>query len=138
MMHRHTASIAGFIGSLLLVGSAHAQSGGPYALTWSTIDDGGATLASSGGPYTVAGTIGQPDAGPVQSGVPYTDTGGFWNKTIASCPADFNGSGAVSVQDIFDFLSAYFSNQPAADFNHSGAVSVQDIFDFLGAYFSGC
>jgi hypothetical protein len=26
----------------------------------------------------------------------------------------------------------------AADFNHSGIVSVQDIFDFLAAYFTGC
>jgi hypothetical protein len=56
----------------------------------------------------------------------------------ASCPADFNHSGAASVQDIFDFLSAYFSGNPAADVNASGAVSVQDIFDFLAAYFAGC
>jgi hypothetical protein len=54
------------------------------------------------------------------------------------CPADFNNSGAVSVQDIFDFLSAYFGHDPRADFNGSGAVSVQDIFDFLSAYFGGC
>jgi hypothetical protein len=26
----------------------------------------------------------------------------------------------------------------AADFNQSGIVSVQDIFDFLAAYFAGC
>ncbi len=54
------------------------------------------------------------------------------------CPADFNNSGAVSVQDIFDFLAAYFANVPAADFNNSGAISVQDIFDYLAAYFAGC
>ncbi len=54
------------------------------------------------------------------------------------CPADFNGSGAVSVQDIFDFLAAYFMNDPAADVNHSGGISVQDIFDFLALYFAGC
>jgi hypothetical protein len=28
------------------------------------------------------------------------------------CPADFNGSGLVSVQDIFDFLAAYFAGCP--------------------------
>ncbi len=55
-----------------------------------------------------------------------------------ACAADFNNSGAVSVQDIFDFLAAYFMADPAADFNHSGAVSVQDIFDYLAAYFVGC
>ena len=54
------------------------------------------------------------------------------------CVADFNGSGAVTVQDIFDFLSAYFGNEASADFNRSGAISVQDIFDFLAAYFIGC
>ncbi len=56
----------------------------------------------------------------------------------AACPADFNGSGAVSVQDIFDFLAAYFAGESAADFNGSGGISVQDIFDYLGAYFLGC
>jgi hypothetical protein len=42
----------------------------------------------------------------------------------------------VSVQDIFDFLSGYFSADPCADSNDSGTVSVQDIFDFLSAYFA--
>jgi hypothetical protein len=42
------------------------------------------------------------------------------------------------VQDIFDFLAAYFGHDPRADFNQSGAITVQDIFDFLGAYFAGC
>jgi hypothetical protein len=54
------------------------------------------------------------------------------------CAADFNHSGSVSVQDIFDFLAEYFAHRAAADFNHSGAVSVQDIFDFLAAYFAPC
>ncbi|MFN7019969.1 MAG: GC-type dockerin domain-anchored protein [Phycisphaerales bacterium] len=53
------------------------------------------------------------------------------------CPGDFNADGQVSVQDIFDFLSAYFNNDPAADINGDG-LSVQDIFDFLAAYFSTC
>ncbi len=52
-------------------------------------------------------------------------------------PGDFNHDGAVSVQDIFDFLAAYFAGGPNADFNGSGEVTVQDIFDFLAAYFGG-
>ncbi len=52
-------------------------------------------------------------------------------------PADFNQDGSVSVQDIFDFLAAYFTGGPNADFNGSGSVTVQDIFDFLAAYFGG-
>jgi hypothetical protein len=54
------------------------------------------------------------------------------------CPADFNGVNGLSVQDVFDFLAAYFGNSAQADFNASGGLSVQDIFDFLAAYFSGC
>jgi hypothetical protein len=54
------------------------------------------------------------------------------------CRADFNNSGSVTVQDIFDFLAAYFSNNLSADINNSGAVTVQDIFDFLALYFAGC
>jgi hypothetical protein len=31
---------------------------------------------------------------------------------------------------------AYFAGLPAADFNGAGGVTVQDIFDFLVAYFN--
>jgi hypothetical protein len=54
------------------------------------------------------------------------------------CPADINHSGALSVQDIFDFLAKYFAGAPEADFNASSSLSVQDLFDFLAAYFAGC
>ncbi len=54
------------------------------------------------------------------------------------CPGDFNNSGSVTVQDIFDFLAAYFGNEPAADVNGSGGVTVQDIFDYLTFYFAAC
>ncbi len=57
---------------------------------------------------------------------------------LTSCPADFNCSGTLTVQDIFDFLAAYFGNDPSADFNASSTITVQDIFDFLAAYFAGC
>jgi len=55
---------------------ALAQSGGGYDLTWNTVDSGGATF-STGGNYSLGGTIGQPDAG-VLSGGDYTLAGGFW------------------------------------------------------------
>lgn len=55
-----------------------------------------------------------------------------------TCRADFNGVGGVTVQDVFDFLSAYFNGSVTADFNGVGGVSLQDIFDFLVAYFAGC
>jgi hypothetical protein len=46
-----------------------------YSIDWWTIDGGGGT--SSNGPYTLTGTIGQPDAG-VMSGGNFTLVGGFW------------------------------------------------------------
>jgi hypothetical protein len=56
----------------------------------------------------------------------------------AACPADYNCSGALSVQDIFDFLGAWFAGSPGANFNGINGITVQDIFDFLGAWFNGC
>ncbi|MFN7022874.1 MAG: GC-type dockerin domain-anchored protein, partial [Phycisphaerales bacterium] len=56
-----------------------------------------------------------------------------------ACTGDFNGSGGQpTVQDIFDFLTAYFNGDLRADLNRSGTVTVQDIFDYLSAYFAGC
>jgi len=60
------------LSTLLLCCCANAQS---YAVDWSTIDGGGGT--STGGVYSVSGTIGQPDAG-TMSGGNLTLQGGFW------------------------------------------------------------
>jgi hypothetical protein len=46
-----------------------------YKISWSTIDGGGGV--SSGGPYELSGTIGQPDAGNLAGGQ-YEVLGGFW------------------------------------------------------------
>lgn len=54
------------------------------------------------------------------------------------CRADFNGVDGVSVQDIFDFLSAWFAADQRADFDGSGTITVQDIMDFMNAWFAGC
>jgi hypothetical protein len=51
-----------------------------FAIDWFTIDGGGGT--STGGVYTVSGTIGQPDAGRM-SGGNYTIDGGFWGIIAA-------------------------------------------------------
>lgn len=49
---------------------------GQYSLDWSTIDGGGGT--STGGVYSVTGTVGQPDAGAVMTGGNFSLQGGFW------------------------------------------------------------
>jgi hypothetical protein len=56
---------------------AHAQ----YAINWHTIDGGGST--STGGVYSVSGTIGQPDAGGPMTNGQYAVTGGFWALSTA-------------------------------------------------------
>ena len=61
--------------ALLIVSLAAAQSGSGYDLTWNTIDGGGGS--SSGGTYSLAGTLGQADAVTL-SGSGYTLNGGFW------------------------------------------------------------
>jgi hypothetical protein len=60
---------------ILLVVSAAATAHGEYEIVWSTIDGGGGQ--SSGGPYVLTGTIGQPDAGYSEGGS-YELLGGFW------------------------------------------------------------
>jgi len=54
-----------------------------YSIDWFTIDGGGGT--SSGGPYTLSGTIGQADAGEM-SGGNYTLQGGFWSIFAVQVP----------------------------------------------------
>ncbi|MCC6321945.1 MAG: hypothetical protein IT438_10985 [Phycisphaerales bacterium] len=55
------------------------------------------------------------------------------------CRADINRSGAVSIQDCFDFLAAYSANNAAiADFNHDGTITLQDLFDFVAEFFTPC
>lgn len=55
----------------------HAQSGGAWSITSSTLDGGGGR--SSGGEWTVTGTIGQFDAAAAPAiGGAHKFTGGFW------------------------------------------------------------
>lgn len=69
-------AVAGYYGPSAR--QVYAQSAlATYAIDWYTIDSGGA-LESSGGTYTLSGTIGQHDAGsPMESGT-YELNGGFW------------------------------------------------------------
>jgi len=59
---------------LLTAVPAHSQ---PYTINWYKIAGGGGT--STGGVYSVSGTIGQHDAGGPMTGGSYSLTGGFWS-----------------------------------------------------------
>ncbi len=58
--------------------------------------------------------------------------------TAPLCAADFDGSGTLTVQDIFAFLNAWFGGQSSADFDGAGGLTVNDVFAFLNAWFGGC
>ncbi|MHC4642752.1 MAG: hypothetical protein ACYS32_14000 [Planctomycetota bacterium] len=60
---------------MLLMVLAESSTNGQYELSWYTIDGGG--RRSSGGQYTLTGTIGQPDAAYSRGGN-YELLGGFW------------------------------------------------------------
>ncbi len=115
----------------LAVGAAQAQT---YSIDWYTIDGGGGT--SSGGPYTLSGTIGQPDAGRLSGGSFVLD-GGFWGGAIAvqqvGAPTLFirnlgNGFAEISwdpptpgfvlqVADTLDVPSPAWTNVPSGSTN---------------------
>jgi len=122
----------------------------PFTYVWKR---GATTLAdgpSAGGGVVSGATtaaltitnVGLADAGDYRTIV--TNACGTQTSSLAAltvevgCPADFNQSGEITVQDIFDFLAAYFAGDPDTDINNSGEITVQDIFDFLAAYFAGC
>ena len=71
-----------------------------FAINWFTIDGGGGT--STGGAFSVSGTIAQPDAGAL-SGGNFTLQGGFWAVTLVQDPNGpllkirLNGSGGVEI-----------------------------------------
>ena len=118
------------LAGLLLVSPALGQSSGGYELSWSTIDGGGGR--STGGPYTLAGTIGQPDAA-WSSGGQYELLGGFWpggpicivqfndfarfsqlwRLEGTGLPADLDGSGEVDFADLGQFADLWLRCCPA-------------------------
>ncbi len=61
-----------FLLFLAALSSASAQ----YSIDWYKVAGGGGT--STGGVYSVSGTIGQPDAGGPMTNGQYSVTGGFW------------------------------------------------------------
>jgi hypothetical protein len=117
------------LSTVFLISSAPAQTGGPYQLTWSTIDGGGGR--GSGGPYVLTGTIGQPDAA-WSSGGNYEILGGFWpggpicivqfddyarlaelwRQEGEGLPADLDGSEFVDFGDVKEFAEVWLKCCP--------------------------
>src|SRR5687767_16006175 len=83
-------TLVGLASLLFATTSALAQN---YSIDWFTVDGGGGT--STGGVYSVSGTIGQPDAG-VLTGGSYSLIGGFWGAAI---PIQVEGGPTLYIQN---------------------------------------
>jgi hypothetical protein len=121
------------------------QASAQLSITWSTIDGGGGT--STGGVFSLSGTIGQHDAGPAMAGGTFTLTGGFWAGTGSAHPSfcclnDYNGDGDLGTDaDIEAFFACLGGNccptcPPDADFNCDGDIGtdgdIEAFFRILG------
>lgn len=63
------------------------------------------------------------------------------SATFPCCYSDFNHNNTIEVQDIFDYLNAWFAGSPYTRIGGDGVLPtrVQDIFDFLNLWFNqGC
>jgi hypothetical protein len=74
---------------LLIPAISFAQ---PYSIDWHKVSGGGGT--SSGGQYSVSGTIGQHDSGGPMSGGNFSLTGGFWALYAVQTP----GAPSLTIQ----------------------------------------
>jgi hypothetical protein len=113
---------------LLVAVPMFAQSGGPYELSWSTIDGGGGK--SSGGPYTLTGTIGQPDAAYSASG-DYELLGGFWPGGPL-CFVDFYTFARFAEQWLYTGAGL------AADLHDDNIVNLLDLKVFVDEWLYSC
>ncbi|MGE0479518.1 MAG: hypothetical protein AB7Q17_03495 [Phycisphaerae bacterium] len=143
-IHRVRTSLVAFIASLACSAGAVAQ---PYSIDWYTIDGGGA-MNTTGGAFSLSGTIGQHDAGGPMTGGNFSLTGGFWVVSSTLVPGDMNCDGVVNNFDIDPFVlaltdaAAYAAAYPGcnvsnADINGDGLVNNFDIDFFVNCLTSG-
>jgi hypothetical protein len=85
--------------------------------TWATINDPG--KPTSAGDTTIA--------------LPFIIRG-----TSTGCVADFDQSGAVSIDDIFIYINAWFTGDPRCNVDNVPGVSLDDLFVFINIWFAGC
>jgi len=140
----------GLAASLTLACVAQLAAPGFYAIASFTVDGGGGT--STGGAFTMSGTIGQPDAGATLSGGGFTLQGGFWagggSQPIDTCLPDIaplpSGDGLVNVTDLLAVIGAWGAcGNPAncpADISPAGppvgddVVNVADLLAVIGGW----
>ena len=114
---------------VLAVTDANAQ----LTISWHTIDGGGGH--SSGGLFSLDGTIGQHDASTEMTGGSFSLTGGFWagisNDSVLL--GDVNMDGVVNLLDVAPFVAAISNGDfiAEADINGDGVVNLLDVQPFV-------
>lgn len=111
----------------------------PFSIPWYTVDGGGGL--SSGASFSLAGTIGQPDAGAPMQGNAFTLRGGFWEglPVGAECPcaADYNRDGGIDGSDVAAFFADWEGGAACADANQDGGIDGTDIEVFFSLWERG-
>ncbi len=137
MITKRLATLSMLILTLALLPAALS---GDFAIDWYTIDGGG-EMFSSGGDFSLGGTIGQPDAG-VMTGGDFELVGGFWAVAAAPCdPCDTDCDGMVNAFDIEPFLELLFDPKAVpcdsctGDVDGNGDINSFDIEPFLECLF---
>jgi hypothetical protein len=94
-----------------------------YSIDWFTIDGGGGT--STGGVYSLSGTIGQPDAGTL-SGGSYSLIGGFWGAVI---PVQQVGSPTLFIENLFNgnVRVTWVPNTPGFILQEAGSLNATPV-----------
>jgi hypothetical protein len=75
-----------------------------YSIDWYKVAGGGGT--STGGVYSVSGTIGQPDAGGAMTGGNYSMTGGFWSLLAVQTP----GAPTLNISQTGSTVTVFWQN----------------------------
>jgi hypothetical protein len=112
--------------------AAMAPAGGRgYELPWYTIDGGG-HMDSTGGGFSLGGTIGQAEAGTAGGGS-FVLTGGFWSTP--PCPWDCaaGGDGTVDVVDFLALLAEWGQAGTRCDVD-GGGVGITDFLAMLAVW----
>jgi uncharacterized membrane protein len=61
-----------------------------------------------------------------------------WVARLGVCPADTDGSGALTAADLYEFARLWQARAPEGDFNADGTIDGRDLVDHANAYFAGC
>jgi hypothetical protein len=89
-----------------------------YSINWYKIAGGGGT--STNGPYSLSGTIGQPDASLAMTGGNYSLTGGFWALiSVVQSP----GAPTLYISHSGNTVTVYWQNVSDWVLQQSGSIT---------------